>query len=35
MSGESPVELHFLPPYSPDLNPDEPVIANLKHSLPK
>ncbi|WP_262388198.1 transposase, partial [Streptomyces parvus] len=28
------VELHFLPPYSPELNPDELVNADLKHSLP-
>ncbi|MFB7225158.1 IS630 family transposase [Streptomyces sp. NPDC056227] len=27
--------LHFLPPYSPELNPDELVNADLKHSLPK
>ncbi|MGI5194171.1 transposase [Streptomyces sp. CA-288835] len=25
----------FLPPYSPELNPDEFVNADLKHSLPK
>ncbi|MFY1676993.1 transposase [Streptomyces sp. WMMC905] len=29
------VELHFLPPYSPELNPDELVNADLKHSLPR
>ncbi|WP_240965618.1 IS630 family transposase [Streptomyces zingiberis] len=29
------VELHFLPPYSPELNPDELVNADLKHSPPK
>nr|WP_226599921.1 IS630 family transposase [Streptomyces violascens] len=29
------VELHFLPPYAPELNPDELVNADLKHSLPK
>ncbi|MFB7225161.1 IS630 family transposase [Streptomyces sp. NPDC056227] len=29
------VKLHFLPPYSPELNPDELVNADLKHSLPK
>ncbi len=29
------VELHFLPPYSPELNPDELAGADLKHSLPK
>ncbi|MFC9756660.1 transposase [Streptomyces sp. NPDC056921] len=28
------VELHFLPSYSPELNPDELVNADLKHSLP-
>ncbi|MGW6396421.1 transposase [Streptomyces sp. NPDC055103] len=29
------IELHFLPPYSPELNPDELVNADLKHSPPK
>ncbi|MFD9022358.1 transposase [Streptomyces sp. NPDC059570] len=29
------VELHFPPPYSPELHPDEPVNADLKHSLPR
>ncbi|WP_437099857.1 IS630 family transposase [Streptomyces sp. enrichment culture] len=29
------VELHFLPPYSPELNPDELVNADLEHSLPQ
>ncbi|WP_457810777.1 IS630 family transposase [Streptomyces microflavus] len=29
------IELHFLPPYSPELNPDELVNADRKHSLPK
>ncbi|MEU0634375.1 transposase [Streptomyces sp. NPDC005989] len=29
------VELHFLPSYSPELNPDELVNADLKHSLPR
>ena len=29
------IELHFLPPYCPELNPDELVNADLKHSLPK
>ncbi|MDX3370180.1 IS630 family transposase [Streptomyces sp. ME02-6987-2C] len=29
------VETHFLPPYSPELNPDELVNADLKRSLPK
>ncbi|MCX4633355.1 IS630 family transposase [Streptomyces sp. NBC_01443] len=28
------IELHFLPSYSPDLNPDAPVNADLKRSLP-
>nr|BFD87025.1 hypothetical protein StreXyl84_64260 [Streptomyces sp. Xyl84] len=29
------VELHFLPPYPPELNPDELVNAGLRYSLPK
>jgi transposase len=29
------VELHLLPSYSSEPNPDEPVNADLKHSLPK
>ncbi|MFF7729882.1 transposase [Streptomyces sp. NPDC008001] len=29
------VELHFLPPYAPELNADELVNVDLKHSLPK
>ncbi|MGW9280889.1 IS630 family transposase [Streptomyces diastaticus] len=29
------VELHFRPAYSPELNPDELVNADLEHSLPK
>ncbi|WP_405483394.1 IS630 family transposase [Streptomyces sp. NBC_00009] len=29
------IELHYLPPYSPELDPDELVNADLKHSLPK
>ncbi|MGW1186355.1 IS630 family transposase [Streptomyces sp. NPDC002559] len=29
------IELHFLSAYSPELNPDELVNADLKHSLPK
>ncbi|WP_446446979.1 IS630 family transposase [Streptomyces bacillaris] len=29
------VELHFLTPHSPELNPDELVNADLKHSLPR
>ena len=28
------IELHFLPPYLPELNPDELVNADLKRSLP-
>ncbi|MFF9344912.1 IS630 family transposase [Streptomyces sp. NPDC014773] len=31
---EDQVELHFLPSYSPELNPDELVNADLKRSLP-
>lgn len=29
------IELHFLPSYSPELNPDELVDADLKRSLPR
>ncbi|MGW0937806.1 IS630 family transposase [Streptomyces sp. NPDC002666] len=29
------IELHFLPPYSPELNPEELVNADLTYSLPK
>ncbi|MGW0962535.1 IS630 family transposase [Streptomyces gelaticus] len=29
------IELHFLPPYSLELTPDEMVNADLKHRLPK
>lgn len=29
------IELHFLPSYSPELNPDELVNADLKRSLPR
>ncbi|MGX1116097.1 transposase [Streptomyces ambofaciens] len=29
------VKLHFLPPYSPELNRDELVNADFKHSLPR
>lgn len=28
------IELHFLPPYSPELNPDKLVNADFKCSLP-
>ncbi|GAA4764193.1 hypothetical protein GCM10023329_07480 [Streptomyces sanyensis] len=28
------IELHFLPSYSPELNPDELVSADLRRSLP-
>lgn len=28
------IELHFLPAYAPELNPDELVNADLKRSLP-
>jgi hypothetical protein len=31
---EDQAELHFPPSYSPGLNPDEPVDADLKRSLP-
>ncbi|WP_435843002.1 IS630 family transposase [Streptomyces filamentosus] len=31
---EDQIELHFLPSYSPELNPDELVNADLKRSLP-
>ncbi|WP_452750457.1 IS630 family transposase [Streptomyces celluloflavus] len=33
-SHKDEIELHFLPSYSPELNPDEPVNADLKRSLP-
>ncbi|MGW5782096.1 IS630 family transposase, partial [Streptomyces sp. NPDC003863] len=29
------IELHFLPAYSPELNPDELVNADLRRSLPR
>ena len=29
------IELHYLPPYSPELTPDELVNADRKHSFPK
>ncbi|WP_438285002.1 transposase [Streptomyces niveus] len=29
------IELHFPPSYPPELNPDEPVNADLKSSLPR
>ncbi|MBM7441747.1 transposase [Streptomyces sp. HB132] len=31
---EDKIELHFLPAYSPELNPDELLNADLKRSLP-
>ncbi|MFE0654703.1 IS630 family transposase [Streptomyces sp. NPDC059534] len=31
---QAQIELHFLPSYSPELNPDELVNADLKRSLP-
>ncbi|WP_455678439.1 IS630 family transposase [Streptomyces arboris] len=31
---EDQIKLHFLPSYSPELNPDELVNADLKRSLP-
>ncbi|MFD3330547.1 transposase, partial [Streptomyces sp. NPDC058701] len=33
-SHKDEIELHFLPSYSPELNPDELVNADLKRSLP-
>ena len=29
------MEVHYLPPYSPDLNPDEGVNADLKQAVPR
>jgi transposase len=29
------IELHYLPSYSPELNPDEGVNADLKHAVPR
>jgi transposase len=31
----SEIEVHYLPSYSPDLNPDEGVNADLKQALPR
>jgi transposase len=31
----SAIEVHYLPPYSPELNPDEGVNADLKHAVPR
>ena len=31
----SEVEVHYLPPYSPELNPDEGVNADLKQAVPR
>src|ERR671917_377983 len=31
----SSIEVHYLPPYSPDLNPDEGVNADLKQAVPR
>jgi transposase len=31
----SEIEVHYLPSYSPELNPDEGVNADLKHALPR
>ena len=31
----SEIELHYLPSYSPDLNPDEGINADLKQALPR
>lgn len=32
---QSKIEVHYLPSYSPDLNPDEGVNADLKQALPR
>src|SRR3712207_9230451 len=29
------IEVHYLPPYSPELNPDEGVHADLKQAVPR
>ena len=29
------MEVHYLPPYSPDLNPDEGLNADLKQVVPR
>ena len=29
------IEVHYLPPYSPELNPDEGVNADLKQAVPR
>src|SRR3954451_6754779 len=31
----SRIEVHYLPPYSPDLNPDEGLNADLKQAIPR
>jgi transposase len=31
----SKIEVHYLPPYSPELNPDEGVNADLKQAVPR
>src|ERR671916_692226 len=31
----SEIEVHYLPPYSPELNPDEGVHADLKQAVPR
>src|SRR4051812_10417748 len=31
----SEIEVHYLPSYSPELNPDEGVNADLKQALPR
>ncbi|MFF7250443.1 hypothetical protein ACFZBU_42000 [Embleya sp. NPDC008237] len=35
MRGRIPARTHGRAPYSPELNPDELVNADLKHSLPR
>ncbi len=29
------IEVHYLPPYSPDLNPDEGVNGDLRQGVPR
>ena len=31
----SEIEVHYMPPYSPELNPDEGVNADLKQAVPR
>ena len=32
---QAEIEVHYLPPYSPELNPDEGVNADLKQAVPR